>query len=158
MAHSARDPRVPAAEDSRDPDVLTTEELADRLGLDVQTVLDLLATGVLPGHRVGRRWLSSWTAVYTWIAGPGVPDGEIVSARQLGHRFGVGERVVRRAAGPPGTPGKLPGRQVGKQWRFAVQAARMALSRTGGPPDGAAAGSGPRPLSAAGQAGGPPPG
>jgi excisionase family DNA binding protein len=155
MARSARDP---AAENGRDTDVLTTEELAARLGLDVQTVLELLAAGVLPGQRVGRRWLSSWTAVYTWIAGPGVPDGEILSARQLGHRLGVGERVVRRAAGTPGTPGKLPGRQVGKQWRFAVQAVRMALSQTGGPPDGAAPGSGPRPLSAAGQAGGPPPG
>jgi excisionase family DNA binding protein len=150
MARSARDVGVPAAEDDRDPDILTTEELAGRLGLDVQTVLDLLAAGVLPGQRVGRRWLSSWTAIYTWIAGPGVPDGEILSARQLGRRLGVDERVVRRAA----QRGELPGQQVGKQWRFAVQAVRMELGHTGGRPGGPEA----RPVPAAAQPGSPPAG
>ena len=154
MARSARDAGVPAAEDTRDPDILTAEELAARLGLDVQTVRDLAGAGVLPGGRAGRRWLFSWAAVYTWIAGPGVPDSEILSTRQLARRIGVDVRVVRRAAAPPGTPGKLPGRQVGKKWLFAIEAVRRELS----PPAGRPVGPGTLPVPAAAQPGSPPAG
>jgi hypothetical protein len=117
-------------------DFLTAEQLAapDRLGMDVQTVRDLAARHTLPGTLAGRRWLFSWTAIYTLIAGPGVPLGEVLSARQLARRFGVPVRVVQRAAAPPGTPGKLPGYQVGKQWRFALEAVRQYLGGNAGDP------------------------
>jgi hypothetical protein len=120
-------------------DFLTAEQLAapDRLGLDVQTVRDLAAAGELQGIQAGRRWLFRWTAIYTLIAGPGVPPGEVLSASQLARRFGVPVRAVQRAAAPPGTPGKLPGRRIGKKWRFAWEAVRQQLggdtASTGGP-------------------------
>src|ERR1017187_8364760 len=59
MARSARDVGVPAAEDTRDPDILTTEELGAGLGVELRPVRDLGAPGFLPGARAGRRWLFS---------------------------------------------------------------------------------------------------
>lgn len=51
--------------------ILTAEEITARLALrNVQTTRDLLGAGALPGQFIGRRWLSSWSAVYTWLAGP----------------------------------------------------------------------------------------
>lgn len=124
-------------EDVLDPDVLTAEQLAGRLGIgDVQVVRRLAASGIIPGWRAVREWRFSWAEVYEWIAGPGVPDGEIVTARELARRLGVGVLVVRRAAAAPGTPGSvpgsgtIPGRLVGTHWRFAVQAAWLSLPDT----------------------------
>lgn len=127
MARRKQERSLVAPGEGRDPDFLTAEELASRLDLDVQTVRDLAASGVLSGQYIGR-WLFSWTAIYTWIAGPGIPSGEILSARQLAG-LGVPLRAVLEAAGTPGTPGKLPGRKIGKKWCFAAEAARAWLSQ-----------------------------
>lgn len=131
---------------ARDPDILTAEELAARLHVDVQTVRDLSAAEdeaaaaesgdgaaardakavVLGGTRVGRR-LYSWSAIYVQIAGQGVPDGEICSPAELAQRLGVPKRTVQRGLAPPGTPGKLPGRKVGGQWRSAWPAVQLQI-------------------------------
>jgi excisionase family DNA binding protein len=120
-----------------DPDVLSAEQLAARLGIgDVQVVRRLAASKVIPGWRAGREWRFSWAEVYEWIAGPGIPDGKVVTAGELARRLGVGVLVVRRAAAAPGTPGAvpgtatIPGRLVGTQWRFAVQAVWRSLPDT----------------------------
>lgn len=120
-----------------DPDILTTDQLAERLGIsDRQTLRNLAASGVVPGWRVGREWRYSWQEVYGWIAGPGVPDGEVVTAEELARRLGVSAGFVRKSAAAPGTPGSvpgagtIPGRLVGGQWRFAVEAVWRALPET----------------------------
>ena len=123
-----------------DGEVLSAAQLAARLGFrDPQTVTDLAAAGELAGCKVGGTWLFAWAAIYQRIAGPGVPDGEVLSAAQLAARIGASSpRVVRRAAGPPGTPGTLPGCRIGKQWLFALEAVLADLDRQ---PEAAPAGS-----------------
>jgi hypothetical protein len=154
--------------EGRDPDVLTAAELAARLGVrDVQTLRDAMASGDIPAGRPGHEWLASWRAVYEWLAGPGVPDGDVVDAAKLGRLLGISARLVLRSAGPPGTPGRIWGRQVGKRWRFAVEAARLSIAglRPQGPqapPQARAGGTGPGGGSpqagSAGSEGGPGPG
>jgi len=123
-----REAAVPETEPARDADILDAAQLADRVHLSVQTTRRLLARGVFPGTRIGRDWRVSWRAAYERIAGPGVPDGEIVHARQLARILGLpDDRKLRRAAGAPGTPGKVPGLQAGRLWLFAVEAVRAEL-------------------------------
>lgn len=133
MARSDRDPDIAAG---RDPDIVTAAELAGRLHLDVQTIRDLAAAEAardeaadpdpervtLHGWRIGNTLLFSWSAIYVQIAGPGIPDGEILDPAQLGRRLGVPTKKAWRALAIPGTPGQLPGRKVGKQWRSAWEA------------------------------------
>lgn len=126
----------------RDPDILTAAELAEFLGIkDPQTVRDAAAEpGGIPGLRIGRERRFSRRAVYEWIAGPGIPGGEILTAEALGRRIGIPSRTLRRASAPPGTPGKIPGRQVGRKWLYALEAVRAAIKNPAAP--GAADGSG----------------
>lgn len=46
-----------------DPNVLTTEQLAARLGMTANTVTRLARAGRLPGLRAGRDWRFYWPAV-----------------------------------------------------------------------------------------------
>jgi hypothetical protein len=118
----------------QDPDILTAGQLALRLDIkDLPTIRKATGADGIPGIRVGQELRYSWRAVYEWLAGPGVPQGEILDAAELGRRIGASERRVRRAAAAPGTPGKLPGRQVGKKWRFAWEACRAAIASPGLP-------------------------
>src|SRR5260370_40367256 len=105
-------------------DILTAEEFADRVHIRrVHTVTALCASGVVPGaSKIGHEWRVRWPTFYAAVAGPGVPDGEVVTSRQLAHYLRVDERVVRRAVAAPGTPGKLPGFQLGKTWLHAMPA------------------------------------
>ena len=119
----------------QDPDVITAAQLADWLGIKTaQAVRDATVAGEtaarpdgIPGMRVGREFRYSRRAVYEWIAGPGIPDGEILDATELGRRIGASSLLVRRSAAAPGTAGRIPGRRVGKQWRFALEAVRAAI-------------------------------
>ena len=129
--------RTSKADQPADPDILTTDQLAERLGIsDRQGLRNLAASGTVPGWRVGGNWRYSWAEVYGWIAGPGIPDGEIVTAGELARRLGGSANFVRKSAAAPGTPGSvpgagtLPGRLVGRQWRFAVEAVWRALPET----------------------------
>jgi excisionase family DNA binding protein len=51
-------------------EVLTAEQLADFLQLDVKTVRGLAARGDVPGKRIGRHWRFSRAAVLEWLATP----------------------------------------------------------------------------------------
>ena len=138
---AARPAEGPYASAGRDPDIVSAEELGALLHLDVQTVRDVSAAEdaageqeapggaavVLGGFRVGRQRRYSWSAIYVQIAGPGIPDGEILDAGQLARRLDLPKRAVQRALAPPGTPGKLPGRKVGRQWRSAWPAVQAAI-------------------------------
>lgn len=48
-------------------DVLHVPGIATLLGVSHDTVYDLLASGQLPGRKVGRRWLTTRSAVMRWI-------------------------------------------------------------------------------------------
>jgi excisionase family DNA binding protein len=51
-------------------EVMTAEQLAEFLQVDVKTVRGLAARGELPGKRVARHWRFSRTAVLDWLATP----------------------------------------------------------------------------------------
>ena len=56
-----------AAVSSEPPDVLTPEQLADLLQVQLETVLKLAADGELPGRRLGEEWRFSRAAVLAWL-------------------------------------------------------------------------------------------
>jgi hypothetical protein len=127
---------TPVAEGSPSGGALTAEEFAARVHIRrVHTVTDLCAAGKVPGAtKIGHEWRVHWPTFYAAVAGPGVPDGEVVTSRQLAHYLRVNEQVVRRAVAAPGTPGKLPGFQLGKTWLHAMPAvnAQVGWSQNGG--------------------------
>jgi excisionase family DNA binding protein len=49
------------------PDILTVQELAERLKLHPQTIREAAQRGDLPGQRFGRVWRFSWVAVEGWL-------------------------------------------------------------------------------------------
>jgi len=51
------------------PEVLTPEQLAELLQVDVATVLELASKGELPGRRLENEWRFSRSAVLAWLAG-----------------------------------------------------------------------------------------
>jgi excisionase family DNA binding protein len=57
------------------PEVLTTEQLAELLQLEVDTVRKLAARGEIPGRKVGGHWRFSRQAVLDWLA-PSPPASE----------------------------------------------------------------------------------
>jgi excisionase family DNA binding protein len=73
--HLGGDVVVGRAVPSRQPDVLTAEQLADLLQVDVKTVRALAARGELPGRRIGRHWRFSREAVLEWLATPARKGG-----------------------------------------------------------------------------------
>ena len=140
MAPTAAAQGSPSA---RGVDFVTAEEFGRRVQIDrVQTVRTLCAQGLVPGARKvarpdrrGQEWEIHWPTFYEALAGAGVAEGEIVTSGQLARYLGVPDRVVRRASAAPETPGKYPGLQLGKGWRYAmpaVQARQAAWSQ----PDG----------------------
>lgn len=59
-----------------DPDVLTTDQLADRLGMAPDTISRLARAGRLPGFRAGRDWRFYWPAVTAALARGDVAEHE----------------------------------------------------------------------------------
>jgi excisionase family DNA binding protein len=51
----------------RSPDILDVRGIAALLTVSTDTVYDLLASGELPGRKVGRKWLTTRNAVMKWV-------------------------------------------------------------------------------------------
>jgi excisionase family DNA binding protein len=71
------------------PAVLDVHLTAQLLTVSADTVYDLLQRGDLPGRKVGRKWLTTKTAVLKWLeqAAPPRPPAapETVLARAIAH-------------------------------------------------------------------------
>ncbi|WP_158566742.1 helix-turn-helix domain-containing protein [Actinomadura craniellae] len=78
----------------RDPDVLTTAELAAKLGLSPQTVRRMANAGQIPALKTGKDFRYSWQAVREVLRQPhrepGVPTDDPTAT-------GAGFRARRRA-------------------------------------------------------------
>lgn len=59
---------LPPAAAADAPEVLTTEQLAELLQLDEDTVRRLAAGGDIPGRKVGAHWRFSRRAILDWLA------------------------------------------------------------------------------------------
>ena len=58
---------TPARPAARFPDVLDVHLTAQFLTVSADTVYDLFQRGELPGRKVGRKWLTTKTAVLRWL-------------------------------------------------------------------------------------------
>lgn len=58
----------------RNPEVLDVRMAAEVLTVSPDTVYDLLKRGELPGRKVGRKWLTTRSAVLRWIEGSARED------------------------------------------------------------------------------------
>ncbi|TDD84305.1 helix-turn-helix domain-containing protein [Actinomadura rubrisoli] len=90
----------------RDPDVLTTAELATKLGLSAQTVRRMANAGQIPALKTGKDFRYSWEAVRQVLRQPhhqpGVPaddptDQQPTEQPAESTRKGAGYRAQRRA-------------------------------------------------------------
>ena len=86
----------------RDPDVLTTAELAAKLGLSAQTVRRMANAGQIPALKTGKDFRYSWEAVRQVLRQPhrepGVPaDDPPVPDDAAQPQKGAGYRAQRRA-------------------------------------------------------------
>lgn len=52
------------------PEVMTVEQTAELLQVDIKTVLELVEAGELPGRRLGKTWRFSRAAVIAWLGTP----------------------------------------------------------------------------------------
>lgn len=80
---------------------LTTDEVAESLGVSRSTVRRWLREQKIAGHRIGKRWL---------VLRPMEAELTVVETARL---LRAHPDTVRRWL----VEGKLPGRRVGKQWR-----------------------------------------
>ena len=85
--------RSPALKGS---DILDVHMTAELLTVSTDTVYDLFKTGDLPARKVGRKWLTTRTAVLRWIERSSEQDA---SARAMAH----GDREALIAALKAGT-------------------------------------------------------
>jgi excisionase family DNA binding protein len=71
------------------PDVLDVHLTAQLLTVSADTVYDLLQRGDLPGRKVGRKWLTTKTAVLRWLEQSAAPRStaaqETTLARAIAH-------------------------------------------------------------------------
>ena len=89
MLPPSRPPTRPAAHAGRWPDVLDVHLTAQLLTVSADTVYDLLQRGDLPGRKVGRKWLTTKTAVLKWLEQSATPRPtaaqESALARAIAH-------------------------------------------------------------------------
>ncbi|MEU5885178.1 helix-turn-helix domain-containing protein [Spirillospora sp. NPDC047279] len=93
------DEKAPEQRPGRDPDVLTTAELAAKLGLSAQTVRRMANAGQIPALKTGKDFRYSWEAVRQVLRQPhrepGVPDDQPDGDDTP--KKGAGYRAQRRA-------------------------------------------------------------
>src|SRR5260370_21138785 len=105
-------PQQPVSLMGRNPDVLTTAEVATRLGLSAQTVRRMAHARQLPALKTGKDFRYSWTAAKEMLRQPHHepggqpthdtdPHDNIVVAPAPGRRH---HRPAQPAATPPPSP------------------------------------------------------
>jgi excisionase family DNA binding protein len=75
---------------TRKPDILDVHGVAALLTVSTDTIYELLASGQLPGRKVGRKWLTTRNAVMRWVEESMVAETAHRSAR-------AGDMAVLRA-------------------------------------------------------------
>ncbi|RAY10654.1 hypothetical protein DPM19_34425 [Actinomadura craniellae] len=81
----------------RDPDVLTTKELAVKLGLSPQTVRRMANAGQIPALKTGKDFRYSWAAVRDVLRRPHRPQGDSTLEDGSVGQQGAGQRARQRA-------------------------------------------------------------
>ena len=90
-----RTPAIPAA---RLPEVLDVHMTAQFLTVSADTVYDLFQRGALPGRKVGRKWLTTKTAVLRWLEQSTKQSTEAQDDASLARAIANGDREALVAA------------------------------------------------------------
>jgi len=90
-----RTPAIPAA---RLPEVLDVHMTAQFLTVSADTVYDLFQRGDLPGRKVGRKWLTTKTAVLRWLEQSTKQSTEAEKDAALARAIANGDREALVAA------------------------------------------------------------
>jgi len=85
-------PAVPTT--GRWPDVLDVHLTAQLLTVSADTVYDLLQRGDLPGRKVGRKWLTTKTAVLKWLEQSATPHPTAAQETALAHAIAHGDTAT----------------------------------------------------------------
>ncbi|ROO88116.1 excisionase family DNA binding protein [Actinocorallia herbida] len=110
--------------------ILTTTELAAKIGLSPQTVRRMANAGQLPGLKSGRDYRFLWAAVKAELRNPGralLPDADVdqmLTTTELADRLGLSPQTIRRMA----HAGTLPALKAGtRDFRFSWEAVKARL-------------------------------
>jgi excisionase family DNA binding protein len=76
------------------PDVLDVHLTAQLLTVSADTVYDLLQRGDLPGRKVGRKWLTTKTAVLKWLEQSATPCSTTVQESALARAIAHGDTAA----------------------------------------------------------------
>jgi excisionase family DNA binding protein len=90
--------RVPAISAARLPEVLDVHMTAQFLTVSADTVYDLFHRGDLPGRKVGRKWLTTKTAVLRWLEQSTKQSTETQEDAALARAIANGDRAALVAA------------------------------------------------------------
>lgn len=91
MAAASR-PRSRAA--TRFPEVLDVHLAAQCLTVSADTVYDLFQRGDLPGRKVGRKWLTTKTAVLKWLEQAATPRTTAAQETALARAITAGDAAA----------------------------------------------------------------
>jgi excisionase family DNA binding protein len=95
MSPPSRPPmRSAAPVTGRWPDVLDVHLTAQLLTVSADTVYDLLQRGDLPGHKVGRKWLTTKTAVLQWLEHSATPHPTAAQETALAYAIAHGDTAA----------------------------------------------------------------
>jgi len=109
--------------------VLTTAELADRIGLSPQTIRRMANAGQLPGLKSGRDYRFWWPAVKAHLRNPGhatapeTDNDQILTTAELADRLRLSTQTIRRMVHHD----LLPALQSGRDFRFSWEAVKEHL-------------------------------
>jgi excisionase family DNA binding protein len=78
----------------RFPEVLDVHRTADFLTVSADTVYDLFQRGDLPGRKVGRKWLTTKTAVLRWLEQSTTPRTAAAQDTALAHAIANGDTAA----------------------------------------------------------------
>ena len=87
-------PPLPRPAAGRWPDVLDVHLTAQWLTVSADTVYDLLQRGDLPGRKVGRKWLTTKTAVLKWLEQSATPRPTAAQETALAHAIAHGDTAA----------------------------------------------------------------
>jgi len=87
-------PSRPPPAAGRWPDVLEVHLTAQLLTVSADTVYDLLQRGDLPGRKVGRKWLTTKTAVLKWLEQSATPRSTTAQESALAHAIAQGDTAA----------------------------------------------------------------
>lgn len=83
------------------PDIMTPQQAADYLQLNVRSLYTALNAGSIPARRIGKQWRISRDVLLAWLAGDAAMEDQLlgrlflseIDAAQQAHQAGQGVKI-----------------------------------------------------------------